>query len=157
MFCWLSNPVSLYLQMYAYSFAHCSKTSLWNMFWRFCFYMIFWNSYMVFHAVLSHVWLFVASWTSTASLFFPWNLPGRNTEQGCHFLLQGAFLTQGLNPCLLSLLHWLADSLPLCHLLGYLTFSITISQWRMVSFLFSPGLKKNSAYLIYVCVWGSVL
>ena len=64
MFCWLSNPISLYLQMYAYSFAHCSKTSLWNMFWRFCFYdVIFWNSYMVFHAVLSHVWLFVASWT----------------------------------------------------------------------------------------------
>ena len=24
---------------------------------------------------------------------------------GCHFLLQGIFLTQGLNPCLLCLLH----------------------------------------------------
>ena len=27
----------------------------------------------------------------------------RNTEVGSHFLLQGIFLTQGLNPCLL---HW---------------------------------------------------
>ena len=33
---------------------------------------------------------------------------------GCHFLLQGIFLTQGLN---LSLLHWQTDSLPLSHLL----------------------------------------
>ena len=31
---------------------------------------------------------------------------------GCHFLLQGIFLTQGLNLCLLRVLHWQADSLP---------------------------------------------
>ena len=31
---------------------------------------------------------------------------------GCHFLLQGIFLTQGSNPCLLCLLHWQVDSLP---------------------------------------------
>ena len=30
----------------------------------------------------------------------------------CRFLLQGIFLTQGLNPCLLYTLHWQADSLP---------------------------------------------
>ena len=39
---------------------------------------------------------------------------------GCHFLLQGIFLTQGstqgLNPHHLCLLHWSADSLPLSHL-----------------------------------------
>ena len=35
---------------------------------------------------------------------------------GCDFLLQGVFLTQGSNPCLLHLLHWQADSLPLSHL-----------------------------------------
>ena len=32
---------------------------------------------------------------------------------GCHFLLQGIFWTQGLNP---RLLYWQADSLPLRHL-----------------------------------------
>ena len=32
---------------------------------------------------------------------------------GCHFLHQGIFLTQGLNPCLLCLLLWQAESLPL--------------------------------------------
>ena len=37
---------------------------------------------------------------------------GKNTGVGYHFLLQGIFLTQGLNPCLL---HWQADSLSLSH------------------------------------------
>ena len=37
----------------------------------------------------------------------------KNTGVGCHFLLQGIFLTQGLNPHLLCLLHWQVDSLPL--------------------------------------------
>ena len=46
----------------------------------------------------------------------PWKFPGKNTGVGCHFLLQGSFLTQGLNPGLLHLLHWQVDSLPLCHL-----------------------------------------
>ena len=36
--------------------------------------------------------------------------PGKNTGVGCHFFLQGIFLTWGLN---LRLLHWQADSLPL--------------------------------------------
>ena len=35
----------------------------------------------------------------------PWEAPHKNTRVGCHFLLQGIFLTQGLNLCLLHLLH----------------------------------------------------
>ena len=38
------------------------------------------------------------------------DFPGKNTGEGCHFLLQGIFLTQELNPCLLLgrwiLYHW---------------------------------------------------
>ena len=45
-----------------------------------------------------------------------WIFPGKDTEMGCHFLLQGIFLTQGSNPSLLRLLHWQVNSLPLCHL-----------------------------------------
>ena len=30
----------------------------------------------------------------------PWDSPGKNTGRGCHFLLQGIFLTQGSNPSL---------------------------------------------------------
>ena len=42
-----------------------------------------------------------------SKLLCPWNFPGKNTGTGCHFLLQGIFLTQGLNP---HLLHWQRDS-----------------------------------------------
>ena len=47
------------------------------------------------------------------SLLCPWNFPGSNTGMGTYFLLQGIYSIQGLNPCLLRLLHWQADSLPL--------------------------------------------
>ena len=43
----------------------------------------------------------------------PWNCPGKNTGVGYPFLFQGIFPTQGLNPSLLRVLHWQADSLPL--------------------------------------------
>ena len=46
----------------------------------------------------------------------PWDSPGKNTGVGCHFLLQGILPTQESNLCLLRLLHWQADSLPLHHL-----------------------------------------
>ena len=46
-------------------------------------------------------------------LLCPWDSPGTGTGVGCHALLQGIFLTQGLNLCLLCLLHWQAGSLPL--------------------------------------------
>ena len=34
-------------------------------------------------------------------LLCPWDFPGKDTGVGCHFLLQGTFLTQGSNPGLL--------------------------------------------------------
>ena len=34
-------------------------------------------------------------------LLSPWDSPGKNTGVGCHFLLQGVFLTQGSNSQLL--------------------------------------------------------
>ena len=49
-------------------------------------------------------------------LLCPWGSPGKNTGAGCHFLLQGIFLTQGWNPHLLCLLNQQVDSLPLNHL-----------------------------------------
>ena len=53
---------------------------------------------------------------ATARLLCWWDSPGKNTGVGCHFLLKGLFLTQGLSQSLLHLLHWQADSLPLTHL-----------------------------------------
>ena len=34
----------------------------------------------------------------SARLLCPWCFPGKNTGMSCHFLLQGIFPTQGLNP-----------------------------------------------------------
>ena len=46
-------------------------------------------------------------------LLCPWDFPGKNTGMDTHVVLQGIFPTQGSDPCLLHLLRWQADSLPL--------------------------------------------
>ena len=48
-----------------------------------------------------------------SNLFCPWDSPGKKTGVGCHFPLQGIFLTQGSNLHLLGLLHCQEGSLPL--------------------------------------------
>ena len=45
-----------------------------------------------------------------AKLLCPWDSPGKNSGVGCHFLLWGIFLTQGLSPRLLCF-HWQAGSI----------------------------------------------
>ena len=48
-------------------------------------------------------------------LLYPQDSPGKNTEVSCHALLQGVFLTQGSNLCLLCLLHCRQILYPLSH------------------------------------------
>ena len=48
---------------------------------------------------------------SPPKLLCPWDFPVKNTGVGCHCLLQGIFLTQGLNLCFLCLLHWPCNGL----------------------------------------------
>ena len=43
----------------------------------------------------------------------PWDCPDKNTRVGCHFLLQGTFPTQRMEP---ESPAWQVDTLPLCHL-----------------------------------------
>ena len=61
----------------------------------------------------SSIQLFVTLWAVAHQVPLFMNSPGKNIGVGCHALLQGIFITQGLNPCLLYLLHWQAGSLPL--------------------------------------------
>ena len=56
-------------------------------------------------------------------LLCPWDFPGKNTEVGCHFFLQGIFPTQRWKLCLL---HWQADSLPLSHQFSSVQFSHSV-------------------------------
>ena len=66
--------------------------------------------FVVVILLVSCVQLFATPWTVACQA--PWAPPGKSTAVGCHFLLQGIFPDQGLNP---SLLCWQADSLPLSH------------------------------------------
>ena len=47
----------------------------------------------------------VTLWTIAHKTLCPWGSLGKITGVGCHFLLQGIFLTQGSNMHLLSLWH----------------------------------------------------
>ena len=79
--------------------------------------MMFTNMLLLFHVFVrfAKVCLTLCD-PRTAKLLCPWDSVGKNTGVGCRSLLQGIFLTQGLNLHLLRLLHWYADSLPLSHL-----------------------------------------
>ena len=80
------------------------------------------------------------------------NSPGKNIEMGCHALLQGIFLTQGLNPCLLHLLQWQMTSLPRCRLGGPIspyTFFHFNSTVAVISFSFYLCLVYISLSRIY--------
>ena len=56
----------------------------------------------------------VTSWTVVYQTPLSMGFSSKNSEVHCHFLLQGIFLTQGLNPCLLHLLHsrWIFTAEP---------------------------------------------
>ena len=60
-------------------------------------------------------------WTVAHQAPYPWDFPDKNTGAGCHFLLQGIFLTQGSNPGLLHcrwILYWQShQGSPLNHLI----------------------------------------
>ena len=63
--------------------------------------------------MLSCVWLFVAPWIVVHQAPLSMEFFSENTGTGCHFPFQGIFPTQGLNPCLLCLLHCQAVYFPL--------------------------------------------
>ena len=72
----------------------------------------------------SCVQLFVTYGLYPTRYFCPRNSQGKNSGVGCHALLQGIFLTQGLNSCHLSLLYWQGGYLRLAPP-GKLIFKIT--------------------------------
>ena len=85
---------------------------------------------------LSHVQLVQPSGLCPPRLLCPWGFPGKHTGVGCHFLLQGIFLTQGLNLHLLCLPHQQVGSSPLVWTQSFMPSSsacrYTIQWLRMV-------------------------
>ena len=61
----------------------------------------------------SSIWLFATLCTITCQDLLSMEFSRQDYLTGLHALFQGIFLTQGLNPHLLCLLHWQASSLPL--------------------------------------------
>ena len=59
------------------------------------------------------VWLCATLWTVVHQAPLSLEFYSKNIGVGCHFLLQGIFLTQESIWCLLCLLHWQMGSLPL--------------------------------------------
>ena len=62
---------------------------------------------------LGPVWLFATPWTLARQAPLSMGFPRQETGVGCHFLLQGIFLTRGSNS---HLLHWQVHSSSPSHL-----------------------------------------
>ena len=73
---------------------------------------------------------------------------------GCHALLQGIFLTQGLNLRLFCLLHWQVGSLPPVlpgkSLFGYIEWDISVKESYQLSFLYCPESRLNSPHFNFL-------
>ena len=79
-----------------------------------------------------------------ARLLHWWDFPGKNTGLGCHFLLQGTFLTQESSPVLQ------ADSLPLSHQASPYTLTTNRKdRWESRMALTSNAVMKIKAGAIW--------
>ena len=76
----------------------------------------------------SHVWLCVSLWTIAYQVPLSMGFSRQEYWSGCHFLLQGIFLTQGSN---WGYLHWQVYSLPLSHQ-GTLSGTLGGRKWEVV-------------------------
>ena len=97
-------------------------------------------------SLLSFVWLFCDP-VATLALSL-WGFPGKKTEGGCHFLLQGIFPTQGSNQ---GLLHWQVNSILRSQLVSWwkawlpTPVSLAGASHGQGSLMgYSPGARKES-------------
>ena len=86
-----------------------------------------------------HVRLFA----TPTRLLCPSEFSGKNNGAGCHFLLQGVFLTQRLNPHLLCLLHWLIHY----HSTAWHLRLKAEAKWPCVPDLVTPLLYNNGNFI----------
>ena len=74
------------------------------------FIVMEWNTHVQLH---NHAWSLQQHGLQPIRILCSQNFPGKNTGVCCHFLLHRIFPSQGLKLCLLCLLYWQVDSLPL--------------------------------------------
>ena len=86
---------------------------------------------------------FATPWTVTNQAPLSMEFSRQEYWRGCHFLLQGIFLTQGSDPRLLWILHWQVDSLPAEQLgnpIYYVLYTIL-------------SIYTNKHSILYVCMY----
>ena len=117
-----------------------------------CMRVSFSHSCTVCASSLSPAWL--CDSLDSARLLHPRDFPSKNTGVGCHFLLQGIFLTQGLNPRLLCLLHcrWILYPLshrgsPQLHYQTLKSFLIALILWNNIGII-------NFKLTLEICLLG---
>ena len=98
----------------------------------------------------------------TARFLCPWNFPGKNTGVGCHFFLQGVFLTQESNLCLLCLLlcrwilyYWATREAPNLHFRVSFFNSVSSVPLLICVRLFATPMNYSTPGLpVYQELWG---
>ena len=80
-------------------------------------------------------------------LLCPGDFPDKNAGMSCHFLLQGIFPTQGLNPHLLC---WQVDSLPLSHQENHLFLMYVLPIWLSFLLTIQKPLSPHLAMYLHV-------
>ena len=99
------------------------------------------------------VQLFMTPWTVKCQPPLSIGFSKNNTEMGCHFLLQGIFLTQGLK---LHFLHWQVICLPLSQWEIHIKHTHThINIYMLQNFMFYAfinyvNVKKYNIYISHV-------
>ena len=114
--------------------------------WTYVWCFLKWEIYLW----LIYVWMRAKYLQSSLTLCNPMDcsLPvssdylSKNTGVGCHALLQGVFPTQGLNLCLLRLLHRQVGSLPL----GNTTWVLSIYNLHIIKFVISKHIESELLY-----------
>ena len=96
---------------------HKNKTCVYICIYRFIDVYLYTNVIYIYMCIYTHthiyvlihfscVWLSVTPWIAAHQALLSMDSPRKNTGVGCHAVLQGIFLTQGLNSGLLQLLHF---------------------------------------------------
>ena len=114
-----------------------------------------WRGCMLNCSVVSNS---VTPWTRAPRLLCPWDSPGRSTGAGSHFLLQGIFPTQGLNPSLVRFLagRFFTAAPPMCSQAPILFFFFSFFRcYYLFIFIgcvgFSLVVASRSCSLVAVC------
>ena len=112
-------------------------------FWIICYL------YIIMY-VLSHVWLFLTPWTVARQAPLSMEFPSKNTEAGCHFLLQQIYTHIHVCKCMgIGRLAWLVKANNVLCKNNFLKGKyahVLLIKWKMKSFMASFLLSHEDVW-----------